>query len=175
MDHLDRTSDSVCLVGPCEPRLGLNFGRFCFSGSTSGPSDIMQDLRSSTGQLGSLPFDADLVDYILTTLSDIHSLENFVLSSKFIYDVFQTRRISVLRAVVSNHLGPVVPQAMRLLKVMVDAKFYWHGWLAPVPLSKLPKEDDFLPDNFTLTVREARILAANHDTVQELESLYSWR
>ncbi|KAF9222924.1 hypothetical protein BS17DRAFT_162512 [Gyrodon lividus] len=64
---------------------------------------------------------------------------------------------------------------MRLLKVMVDIKSYWHGWLAPVPLSRLPKEDDSLSDDLNITMREARTLAVNHDVVQELESLYSWR
>ncbi|KAF8443298.1 hypothetical protein L210DRAFT_3535426 [Boletus edulis BED1] len=54
----------------------------------------------------------------------------------------------------------------------VDA--YWRGWLAPLPVSKLPKEQDFQPNN-VVTMREAHILAANHKVVQELESLYSWR
>ncbi|KAH0826234.1 hypothetical protein J3R83DRAFT_5692 [Lanmaoa asiatica] len=125
----------------------------------------------------SFPFDPDLTDLILTTLSDIHSLESFVLSSRFIYTVFDTHRASVLRAVVSNHLGPATPPAMRLFKVMMDVNSYWHGWLAPLPVTKLPREEDFQPNDLRIivTMREAHVLATNHDVVQELESLYSWR
>ncbi|KAF8125140.1 hypothetical protein EV363DRAFT_1087046, partial [Boletus edulis] len=57
---------------------------------------------------------------ILATLSDIQSLESFILSSKFLYNVFNSRRASVLRVVVSNHLGPATPSAVRLLKVMMN-------------------------------------------------------
>ena len=123
------------------------------------------------------PFDADLTDLILTTLSDIHSLQSFVLSSKFVYDVFNNRRASVLRAVVSNHLGPATPSAMRLLKVMMDVNSCWRGWLAPLPATKLPREEDLQPNDLCtiITMREARMLATNHDVVRELESLYSWR
>lgn len=121
----------------------------------------------------SFPFDADLTDIILITVADIHTLESFVLSSKFVYNVFNTRRASVLRAVVSNHLGPVIPPAMRLLKVMMNIDAYWHGWLAPLPVARLPKEEDDLVT--IVTMREAHILAANHDVVREFESLYSWR
>lgn len=123
------------------------------------------------------PFDADLTDLILTTLSDIHTLESFVLSSKFVYNVFDTRRASVLCAVVSNHLGPATSPAMRLLKVMMDVDSYWHGWLAPLAVNKLPREEDFQPNvlRTNLTMREAHMLATNHGIVQELESLYSWR
>lgn len=122
-------------------------------------------------------FDADLTDLILIALSDIHSLESFILSSKFVYNVFSIRRASVLRAVVSNHLGPATPPAMRLLKVMVDVESYWHGWLAPLAVNKLPREEDFLQNDLRIivTIRESHMLAANHDVVQELESLYSWR
>ena len=127
----------------------------------------------------SFPFDADLTDLILTTLSDIHSLQSFVLSSKFVYNVFDNRRASVLRAVASNHLGPATPSAMRLLKVMMDVDSYWRGWLAPLPVTKLPREEDFQPTRNDLctiiTMREAHMLATNHDVVRELESIYSWR
>ncbi|KAH7885549.1 hypothetical protein F5I97DRAFT_1410341 [Phlebopus sp. FC_14] len=136
---------------------------------------LMQHPDASTSLPSSVfPFDADIVDCLLTTLPDIHSLESFVLSSKFVYDVFQSHRTCVLKAVVSNHLGPVVPQAMCLVKVMVDVRAYWHGWLAPVAINKLPKESDFRHD-FIVTMREAHIIADNHDVVQELEGLYSWR
>lgn len=125
----------------------------------------------------SFPFGADLTDLILTTLCDIHSLHSFVLSSKFVYNVFNTRRTSILCAVVSNHLGPATPPAMRLLKVMIDVNAYWHGWLAPLPVTKLPREEDFQPHDprVIVTMREARMLATHHDVVRELESLYSWR
>jgi hypothetical protein len=125
----------------------------------------------------SFPFDADLTDLILTTLSDIRSLESFVLSSKFAYNVFNSRRASVLGAVVSNHLGPATPSAMRFLKLTLDIDSYWHGWLAPLPITKLPREQDFQPNNLCTiaTMREAHMLATNHDVVRELESLYSWR
>ncbi|KAF9240238.1 hypothetical protein BU15DRAFT_74153 [Melanogaster broomeanus] len=133
----------------------------------------MQDPGS---QRTNFPFDADIIDYLLIALTDIHTLESFILSSKFVYHAFQTHRISVLRAVISNHLGPVMPQAMRLLKVMVDIKSYWDGYLAPLPLSMLPKEGgDFSLDDFNITLRETRLLVVNHGVVQELESLYSWR
>lgn len=123
------------------------------------------------------PFDPDLMDLILTALPDVHSLESFILSSKFVYNVFITRRASVLRAVVSNHLGPATPPAMRLLKVMMDVESYWHGWLAPLAVNKLPREEDFQLNDFgiMITTREANILATNHCVVQDLESLYSWR
>ena len=125
----------------------------------------------------SFPFDSDLTDLILTTLSDVHTLESFVLSSKFVYNVFNTHRASVLRAVVFNYLGPATPPAMRLLKVMIDVDSYWHGWLAPLPVAKLPREDDFRPNGLCtiVTIQEARTLSNNHDIVRELESLYSWR
>ena len=125
----------------------------------------------------SFPFDADLTDLILTTLSDIHTLDSFVLSSKFVYNVFNSRRASVLRAVVSNHLGPATPSAMRILKLTMDIDSYWRGWLAPLPVTKLPREEDFQPNDLCtiVTMREARMLATNHDVVRELESLYSWR
>ncbi|KAF9240239.1 hypothetical protein BU15DRAFT_45889 [Melanogaster broomeanus] len=132
----------------------------------------MQDPGS---QRTNFPFGADIIDHLLIALTDSQTLGSFILSSKFVYHVFQTHRISVLRAVILNHLGPVMPQAMRLLKVMVDIKSYWDGCIAPLPLSKLPKESDFSLDDFSITLREAHMLLVNHNVVQELESLYSWR
>ena len=125
----------------------------------------------------SLPFDLDLIDLILTTLCDIRSLRSFVLSSKFVHNVFRARRASILSAVVSNYLGPATPSAMRLAKVMIDTKSYWHGWLAPLPAPKLPREEEFRPYDpcFIVTTQEANVLATNHDVVLELESVYSWR
>ena len=138
---------------------------------------ILHKHRSMQHHPVSFPFDQDLIDFILTALCDIHSLQSFVLSSKFVYNVFNTRRTSILWAVVSNHLGPATQPALRLLKVMVNVNAYWHGWLSPLPVTKLCAEDDFqlYDPRVVVTVKEAHKLAANHDVVRELESLYSWR
>lgn len=135
-------------------------------------------MHSSPVYRASFPFDADLTDLILMMLPDIHSLQSFVSCSKFVYNVFDTRRTSVLHAVVSNHLGSATSPAMRLLKVMLNVDSHWHGWLSPLPVSKLPREEEFQPHDrcgVIVTIREAKILAANHEVVQEFESLYSWR
>lgn len=144
-----------------------------------GPSLLSKYLRepSPVDGLATFPLDADLTDLILTTIPNIRTLQSFVLCSKFIYNVFDSRRTSVLRAVVSNHLGPATLPAIRLLKILVNINGWWRSWISPYPVERLPIEEDFRLDNprLELTMREAKMLAANHDIVREFEGLYSWR
>ncbi|KIJ64403.1 hypothetical protein HYDPIDRAFT_111714 [Hydnomerulius pinastri MD-312] len=113
------------------------------------------------------PFNADLTDNLLTTLPDFQSLENFVLSSKFVYDVFQYRSSSIFRAVARNQIGSALPQALRLMKCIT-------GKLGLRPVEELFQEADFAPQ-YNVSPAEARMLADNASVVKALEDVFSWR
>lgn len=70
----------------------------------------------------------------------------------------------------SNHLGSATAPAMQLLKVMLGANSD-HISLFPLP-DDPPREEDFQLDDawngVSVTMREAHLMAANHDVVQGL-------
>lgn len=68
-------------------------------------------------QLIDLPLDA--CDRLLLHMSDYASLRNIVLSSKHIYEVFKTRKRSIIQTVEFNEVGPALPQALALVHTMI--------------------------------------------------------
>lgn len=122
----------------------------------------MDDRRSRPN----FPLDADTTDYILTLLPNISDLRSFILTSKFIYRVFQARNDSIVHAVVSNQIGDVLPQALRLSRCENDS-------LRQRDAKELPKEGtmSLQPINHN----EVETLVRNYKVVQALEDHFSWR
>ena len=111
----------------------------------------------------------DIIDTIFTSIPGLATLLSLTLVSKDIRAVFETRPSSIICAVVSNQLGPVLPQALRLVRsVNRKPKIRWRCLAQDVP-----KEHDVIKD--PITRQEAIALARNTSVVERLEALYSIR
>ncbi|KAJ7130905.1 hypothetical protein C8R46DRAFT_1141429 [Mycena filopes] len=62
------------------------------------------------------PLSDDILDRVLTLLSDFESLRATILSSKAAYAVFTARPQSIIRAVAQNLLGPALLSAIHLIR-----------------------------------------------------------
>jgi hypothetical protein len=88
-----------------------------------------------------------------------------ILTSKFVYGIFQARRDSIIHAIASNRFGAILLQAL------------WFAWCEDAHLlhhnvENLPREDNI---HIEITPAQARILTHNAQTVQDLEDYYSFR
>ncbi|KAG1750068.1 hypothetical protein EDB19DRAFT_1677713 [Suillus lakei] len=110
---------------------------------------------------------ADLVECVLTSLPDFHCLASTILTSKAIHNVFQQHPRSVVRSVAYNLVGPALPQALRVVRCQ-NAQLYYK------PVGELLGEDD-IQKNPVLSSEDITSLVAISTSVQELESLFSWR
>lgn len=110
---------------------------------------------------------ADLVECILRSLPDFQCLVSTILTSKTIYNVFQQHPRSVVRSVAYNLVGPALPQALRFVRCQ-NAQLYSK------PVAELLGEDD-IQENPVFSSEDIRSLVAISTSVQELESLFSWR
>ncbi|KAJ6601543.1 hypothetical protein B0H10DRAFT_2031096, partial [Mycena sp. CBHHK59/15] len=64
----------------------------------------------------SLPVDDDIADRVLTFSVDSRTLDAITLSSKHLRAVFEDYPYSINGAVAPNAIGPVLPQALRLIR-----------------------------------------------------------
>ncbi|KAF9461497.1 hypothetical protein BDZ94DRAFT_1310514 [Collybia nuda] len=112
------------------------------------------------------PLDTDATSHLLSTSTTFAALLPLISTSKFVYGVFQSRRESIVHAIALNQLGDILPQALRLAR-------YEDAHLLQRNVEDLPKEEDIYAQ--AITPSEARILAHNAQTVQELEDCYSFR
>ncbi|KAG1841147.1 hypothetical protein DFJ58DRAFT_809095 [Suillus subalutaceus] len=110
---------------------------------------------------------ADLVECVLRFLPDFQCLASTILTSKTIYNVFQQHPRSVVRSVAYNLVGLALPQALRFVRCQ-NAQLYSK------PVGELLGEDD-IQKNPVLSNQDIRSLVAISTSVQELESLFSWR
>ncbi|KAG1779110.1 hypothetical protein EV702DRAFT_1090203 [Suillus placidus] len=110
---------------------------------------------------------ADLVECVLRFLPDFQCLASTILTSKTIYNIFQQHPRSVVRSVAYNLVGPALPQALRFVRCQ-NAQLYSK------PVGELFGEDD-IQKNPVLSSEDITSLVAISTSVQELESLFSWR
>lgn len=112
------------------------------------------------------PLNTDATAHLLSISPTFATLLPLILTSKFVYGVFRARRETIVHAVASNHLGAVLPQALRLARCE-DARLLQRN------VEDLPKEEDIYARE--ITTSQARIMVRNAQTVQELEDYYSFR
>ncbi|KAG1738355.1 uncharacterized protein EDB91DRAFT_1138333 [Suillus paluster] len=122
--------------------------------------NTVQPMRSSFAN-------ADLVVCVLTSLPDFHCLASTILTSKTIYNVFQQHPRSIVRSVAYNLVGAALPQALRLVRCQ-------HAQLYSKPVGELLGDDD-IEKNPVLSSEDITRLVVIFNSVQELESLFSWR
>jgi hypothetical protein len=112
----------------------------------------------------SFPLDADTTDYLLTLLPNVWDLQSLILTSRFIYHAFQAWSYSIIHAVVSNLIGAVLPQALRLTQCE-------DQHLSQYDVEDLPKEDTILAQ--PISRNEAKFLVCNAGVVEALEDHFS--
>lgn len=122
----------------------------------------------SPGVLDDFPL--DICDHILTLLSDFSSLQNAVLSSKQLHEAWSSRKLSLMRAVVFNQVGPAIPFAVALVRA--------KNMLGDTPLQDILKglnNPDPESELWTVNVTpaEAKILEGVSCVVRRLESFFS--
>lgn len=118
-------------------------------------------------------FSADIVDYILTSITDFKTLLSTISSAKVFYEVFKAHPRSILCAVAYNEVGGALPQALRLAQCEVVPRYY-----RCVDVSRLPEENKTVNIKFPSEPSqsaELRKLSANAKIAHELEALFSWR
>ncbi|KZT06333.1 uncharacterized protein LAESUDRAFT_812919 [Laetiporus sulphureus 93-53] len=132
----------------------------------------------------------DLVDKILVSLTDFKSLAATILTSKHVYDVFQTRPKSIVAAVACNVVGhaDVLPAAVRMVRAYQDSNDpesdedtdedddYDEEENEERPEDEQcgppPPEDDVM--RMSLTRTQAESLVDHAPILQELENFFSW-
>ncbi|KAL5535178.1 hypothetical protein ACEPAF_3272 [Sanghuangporus sanghuang] len=117
--------------------------------------------------LCTLPF--DVCDRLLTFLPDFLSLQHAVLASKLISETFSSRKRSIMRAVMTNEVGPALSFAAALVRTM--------NKLGDGPMQVLLEGlNDSSPDSHCwtcdVTGAEARALSGVSAAVQRLESYF---
>lgn len=119
-----------------------------------------------------MPLDDDIIDRILTFLPNFSALGAAVLASKHFHTVFRTHPTSVFRAVAYNVTGPVLPQAMRVVRYSPKYILSEQDSLStPPPPTPWAETDSISP----ITGTEARKLTENAAVVAALEDLFSSR
>jgi hypothetical protein len=121
--------------------------------------------------ISSLPLDDDTIDRILTFLPTFSALAATLLASKHFHTVFKTHPNSVLRAVAYNVTGPVLPQAMRVVRYSPKRTDSQQDSLSTPPPTPWGETDPISP----ITGEEARKLTKNAAVVASLEDLFSSR
>ncbi|KAH9945585.1 hypothetical protein B0H21DRAFT_744377 [Amylocystis lapponica] len=105
----------------------------------------------------------DLIDYILSLLSDFKTLSAAILTSSTSYNVFQAHPKSIVRAIAHNVVGPDLRLAIRVVYLDED-------YSSP---EDVPSEADIDVDDISRSVAED--LVSNAAAVQGLEDLFSLR
>ena len=113
---------------------------------------------------------SDVIDYLLTSLSDAGTLLSTILVSKSFYQVFQARPSSTLASVAANQIGPeLLPSAIRLVHFNRDEYLasrikYVHNF---------PSEKRFSYNEPPVVASHFTALAKNDNVVTELEIFFS--
>jgi hypothetical protein len=121
--------------------------------------------------LSDLPLDDDIIDRILTFLPSFSALGAIILASKHFHTVFKTHPNSTLRAVAYNVTGPVLPQAMRVVRYSPKKFDSKQDSLSTPPPTPWAETDPISP----ITGEEAQTLAENAAIVAALEDIFSSR
>ena len=101
----------------------------------------------------------DVIDRVLTLLQDFDTLAVALKTCKRVYDVFQGHPKSIVREVAMNVTGPLLPEALRLYRLVDGVQ---------------EDEKDVLEDP-DLTREEATGISEHARVMRELEDLYSMR
>jgi len=106
----------------------------------------------------------DVTDRVLASLPSFPSLRSTLLTSKSAYNVFNARPLYILSEVAYNHIGPALPQALRLVR----------SYDAQRRPKVVPSEEECV-ENSRITWEEAQLLAHVNKIVCGLEDLFSFR
>jgi hypothetical protein len=110
--------------------------------------------------MGTPHLPSDILDRVLSFISDFKTLQTVLITSRALYDVFQAHPHSIVRAVAHNVVGPALPQALRVIRC--------DGNTLDVVL-----EDNVLSQ--AITPGEAQLLSQFSTTVNDLENIFSLR
>ncbi|EJD04341.1 uncharacterized protein FOMMEDRAFT_155473 [Fomitiporia mediterranea MF3/22] len=121
----------------------------------------------SRGSFQSLPL--EIREYVLTLVSDYHTLRSAVLSSKCVHNTFLPRRRTIMREVGLNEIGPALPWAFALVRMKYA--------LEEAPLQVVVEGlTDTSPDsaywNIDIGGREAKALPIVSAATRRLESFF---
>ncbi|KAF8142313.1 hypothetical protein K438DRAFT_1737137 [Mycena galopus ATCC 62051] len=126
--------------------------------------------------LSALPVDDDIVDRIMTFCPTFGTLQSMILVSKAFYSVFQTHPKSITRAVAYNVVGPVLPQALRVVRYPYfpqgtgEARWTFDEHSDPDTIvTTCPEEHS----SSVITAKEKEKLQDNAKEVETLEDIYS--
>lgn len=113
---------------------------------------------------------SDVIDYLLTSLSDSGTLLSTILVSKSFYEVFQAHPSSILTSVATNQISPeLLPCAIRL------AHFNRDEYLASRAdyVQNFPLEQKFSHNEAQAVTPHLATLIKNDDVVTEMELFFS--
>lgn len=113
---------------------------------------------------------SDVLDHILTSISDFPTLLSFILVTKGVHTVFESRPNSIIRTVAEHQVGPALPQALRVVRLGDDAN---EQSVEKKELRNLHQEKDVLTSG--ITRQEAWRLGQNSTVAYAFEALYSSR
>ncbi|KDQ62627.1 hypothetical protein JAAARDRAFT_203719 [Jaapia argillacea MUCL 33604] len=119
----------------------------------------------------SFPLDEDILHHVFDYLPDFSSLLSVLLVSKSTHAVFDNRPNSITCAVAENQFGPILPHALRVIRLEERKHAYCKAH--PYELDDLPKEEHSSSE--VITSSDACRLCKNSRVVAELEGLFSWR
>ena len=112
----------------------------------------------------------DVIHEILVLLSDFSTLSAAIRASKSFYDAFQARSKLILHAVLSNAVGPALPQALRLEQYKQNV-----ASTEDPRIHNLPSEEHFQGLDVELTRAAALSMEKCANAVRIIEDFYSIR
>ncbi|THH17397.1 hypothetical protein EW146_g3398 [Bondarzewia mesenterica] len=112
----------------------------------------------------------DVIDRILTYISDLPTLSSTIQVSKPIYHVFKHRPASIVSAVSLNEIGPALPQAMKLLHITTIDIIERNLMLTE---RRLPDDNDV--PKYPKNRDKGAILTVNARVVRAFEDFFSQR
>lgn len=119
----------------------------------------------------SLP--ADVVDRILTSLTDFRSLSVFLrTSNRHVFQVFQSHPKSIVAAIAQNITSPAHAQALRLLHLNTFTKSWASGEAHSV--DEILDENEVI-DKFTLTRDGGELMEKYAEVANGLTNVFSQR
>ena len=116
------------------------------------------------------PLSSDVIDHLLTSLSDAGTLLSTILVSKSFYEVFKAHPSSTLTSVATNQIGPeLLPCAIRLVH------FNRNEYLASRAdyVQNFPSEKKVSYNETSTVASHFAALAKNDNVVMELEVFFS--
>ncbi|TFK73659.1 hypothetical protein BDN72DRAFT_169206 [Pluteus cervinus] len=119
-----------------------------------------------------LPFDDDIVDCVLCRLPNFKTLKSTILASRGFMRVFDSHKISIMREICHNYVGPFLPLSLRALRLETAGQA--ANALVGFDPFKMPDLGCETNDIGTLTFEEILQLVDNAKKVHQLEIYFSF-